>query len=251
MFLKIHFAGDDKDDVPYEKLRVKSTWKPDQPPNKILSQLSKFECAMKKQFVPFHGKSNLTKFQAGILEKICNSKNVIIAHGDKNLGPVGVDTKQYIQWGLQEHLLDPMTYQLISEKDVKIAANELYTTIYQWTQKHSLSDHLTKDRKKYIHQKIQDAISDPFGYFYLTIKIHKTPISIGPVWSDLASLPHSLRQWLDLVLQPLMTDQPTYFKDSFALNHELNTLVIPPNASLFTYNAVSIYTNIQIDDFLE
>ncbi len=165
MFLKIHFAGDDKDDVPYEKLRVRSTWKPDQLPNKILSRLRKFECAMKKQFVPRRGKSNLTKFQAGILKKICNNKNVIISHADKNLGPVGVDAKQYIQWGLQEHLLDLTTYQLISEEGAKIAAKELYTTIYQWTQKHSLSDHLTEDRKKYIRQKIRDAISDPFGYF--------------------------------------------------------------------------------------
>jgi hypothetical protein len=80
---------------------------------------------------------------------MCNNKNVIIAHADKNLGPVGVDANQYSQWGLQEHLLDPTTYQLISEEDAKIAANELYTTIYQWTQKHSLSDHPTKGRKKY------------------------------------------------------------------------------------------------------
>jgi hypothetical protein len=42
-----------------------------------------------------------------------------------------VDAKQYIQWGLEEHLLDPTTYQLISEEDAKIAADELYTTIYQ------------------------------------------------------------------------------------------------------------------------
>jgi hypothetical protein len=96
MFLKIHFAGDDEDDEPYEKLQVKSTWKPDQPPNKIPSRLSKFECTMKKQLVPCHGKPNLTKFQAGILKKICNNKNVIIAHADKNLGPVEVDAKQYI-----------------------------------------------------------------------------------------------------------------------------------------------------------
>ncbi len=63
MFLKIHFAGDDEDDEPYEKLRVESTRKLDQPPNKILSRLSKFNCAMKKQFVPRRGKLNLTNLQ--------------------------------------------------------------------------------------------------------------------------------------------------------------------------------------------
>ncbi len=105
---------------------------------------------MQKQFIPRLWKSNLTKFQAGILEKICNNKNVIIAHANNNLGPVGVDAKQYIRWGLQENLLDPTMYQLISEEDAKIAADKLYTTIYQWTRRHSLSDHLTIDRRNYI-----------------------------------------------------------------------------------------------------
>ena len=108
-----------------------------------------------------------------------------------------------------------------------------------------------QDSRNYIRQKIREATSDPFGYFYLTIKIHKTPISTRPVCSDLASLPHLLGQWVDLALQPVVTSQPTYFKDSFALKRELNTLVIPPNASLFTYDAVSMYTNIEIDDCLE
>jgi hypothetical protein len=109
---------------------------------------------MKKQFVPCHEKSNLTRFQDCIFEKICNNKNIMIALVDKYLSPVGVDAKQYFQWGLQEHLLDPTAYQHILEEDAKTAANELYTTIYQWTWKHSLCDHLTEDSKKYIRQKI-------------------------------------------------------------------------------------------------
>ena len=79
MFLKIHFEEDDKEDEPYEKLRVKSAWKPDQPPFKICQHLGNFECAMQRQFVSKRGKSNLIKFQAGILEKIRNNKSVIIA----------------------------------------------------------------------------------------------------------------------------------------------------------------------------
>jgi len=246
MFLKIHFAEDDKDNEPYEKLQVKSTWKPDQPPFGICQRLGNFECVMQRQFVPKCGKSNLTKFQAGILEKICKNKSVIIAHADKNLGPVGVDAEQYIRWGLEEHLLYPTTYQLISEEDARIAANELYKSIYQWTRKLSLSDHLTQDSSNYIHQKICEAASEPFGYFYLTIKIHKTPIFTRPICSDLASLPHSLGQWVDLALQPVVTNQPT-----FALKRELNELLIPPNASLFTYDAVLMYTYIEIDDCLK
>ncbi len=162
-----------------------------------------------------------------------------------------MDADQYIQWGLQEHLLDPTTYQLLSEEDSRIAANKLYITIYQWTRKHSICNLLTKDSRKYIHQKIQHARSDPFGYVYLTIKIHKTAISTRPICSNLSCLPHILGQWVDLVLQPAVTSQPTYFKDLFNLKHELNTLVIPPNASLFTNDAVSMYTNIDIDDCLE
>ena len=133
---------------------------------------------MQKQFFPRQGKSNLTKFQAGILEKIFNNKNVIIAHADKNLGPFGVDDEQYIWWGLQEHHLDSPTYHLVSEEDAKIAADKLYTTIYQCTWRHSLSDHLTQDRRDYIRQKIREASSDSFGYFYLTSKIHTRPQSL-------------------------------------------------------------------------
>jgi hypothetical protein len=118
-------------------------------------------------------------------------------------------------------------------------------------QKYSICESLNLDRRTYIRKQILKATLVPFGYLYLTIKIHKTPIFMRPVCSNLTSLPQSLGQWVDLVLQPVVTSQPTYFKDSFTLRCELNTLVIPANASIFTYDAVSMYTNINIDDCLE
>ena len=248
-FLKVHFAdnaytSDDEETTP--KLRVNSIWMPEQPPYKITQRIGNFESALEKNFRPRRGKSNLTKFQARILQDIRSNENIIIAQADKNLGPVGIDTEKYIRWALDEHLLDVNTYIRESEEEALAAAKNLFTEIIEWTRKHKMS--VSRDALKYIRHWSDKNLSDPFGYFYLTIKIHKGPLSTRPVCSDCTSLVHPLGKWLDHMLQPVVTSQPFYFKDSFTLKQEINKLVLPPNASIITFDAVSMYTNINIDD---
>jgi hypothetical protein len=149
---------------------------------------------------------------------------------------------------LDEHLTDSKTFVQVSEEDAQLAASDLYTNIYQWTCKNGMCDRLTKDAVNYIRHNTMKNRSHPFGYFYLTVKIHKTPVSTHPVCSDCASLVHPLGKWLDLVLQPVVASQPFYFMDSFTLKQELDKLVLPPNASIITFDAVSMYTNIDIDN---
>jgi hypothetical protein len=146
-YLEVHFADDnvEEDEESVKKLQVNSTWKPDQPPYKITQRLGQFEGAISCLLHPQQGKLNLTKFQASILQQICSNPNIIIAHADKNLGPVGVNTKQYIRWSLDEHLSDSETYVQVSEGNAQLATSDLYTEIYKWTHKHSLCDKLTKD----------------------------------------------------------------------------------------------------------
>ncbi|KAL7525089.1 hypothetical protein ACHAWF_003257, partial [Thalassiosira exigua] len=72
-----------------------------------------------------------------------------------------------------------------------------------------------------------------------------------PVCSDCGSLPHALGQWVDEQLQPIVKAQSTYFKNSFELKKELDGLQIPANASLFTYDAVSMYTKIDTEDCID
>jgi hypothetical protein len=45
--------------------------------------------------------------------------------------------------------------------------------------------------------------------------------------------------------------QPSYFKDTFELKKLLDDLELPPNASLFTADATSMYTNIPTEPALE
>jgi hypothetical protein len=56
---------------------------------------------------------------------------------------------------------------------------------------------------------------------------------------------------LNYALQPIAKEQHSYFKDSFELKQQLDDLNLPPNASLITFDAVSMYTNIDIDDCIE
>jgi hypothetical protein len=67
---------------------------------------------------------------------------------------------------------------------------------------------------------------------------------------DCASLVHPLGKWVDLTLQPIVATQHSFFKDLFTLKREMKNLILPLNASLITFDTVSMYTNINIDDCL-
>ena len=83
------------------------------------------------------------------------------------------------------------------------------------------------------------------------IKIHKAKGGTPPICSDCASLTHPLGKWLNYTLQPVVTSQPSYFKDSFTLKQELDKLALPPNASIISFDTISMYTNIDINDSIE
>ena len=239
--LKIFFAGDDTDEYDPKALRLKSSWRPPLPSLDIDTRICTFAQQMNAAFKPTRTPSNLTRQQQYLLNEIKHNKNITILTADKGLGPVGVDTKQYIQWALA-HLTDTSTYTLLTENDANTASAQLYQQIVDWTIQHHKT--IGTDTIKYIRRHTEMARADPYGYFYLLPKLHKQPISTRPVCSDCASLPHAVGKWVDRQLQPLVRAQATYFKNSLELKQLLDPLRLPPNACLFTYDAISMYTNI-------
>jgi hypothetical protein len=206
-YLKVFFSNKqatDEGDEEIENLRVNSKWMPTEIPNNIASWVGNFKGAFTRLFCPRNGKSNMTKFQATILQSICENESVIIAHADKNLGPVGVDTNQYIRWALDKHILDTTPYQQVSEDNALQCTPNLYYEIYQWTNNFAIASNVSQSSIDYIRYNTLKNRLDPFGYFCLTIKIHKTPVSTRPVCSDCASIIHPLGKWLDYALQPIV-----------------------------------------------
>ena len=55
---------------------------------------------------------------------------------------------------------------------------------------------------------------------------------------------HPLGIWIDRKLQGIAKQQESYIRNSFELCEQLCSTTYPPNAKLFTADAVSMYTNI-------
>ena len=243
--IKVHFAGDDDKEMSDTKLYLKSTWEPPLPPLEIDSRLCNFDKAIQELFVKKKTKSNVTKFQRRLIDEFRADDTHIIAGSDKGLGPCRVETHVYQKDGLK-HLTNTETYEIISEEQGKEDIAKLRHDIFKWTVRHRKV--LSKSEVNYLRKWLEDTVEDPYGYFYLLYKLHKSPISTRPVCSDCASLPHALGQWVDEMLQPIVKAQATYIQDSFTFKAELDKLTLPPNASIFTYDAVSMYTNIDTEE---
>ena len=90
-----------------------------------------------------------------------------------------------------------------------------------------------------------------FPGFYLTLKAHKlkqgqnvTHLKSRPIVACPGCLLHPLGIWIDRKLQAIAKQQESYFHTSFELRQQLCSTAYPPNAKLFTADAVSMYTNI-------
>ena len=158
---------------------------------------------------------------------------------------MGIDVEKYIKLGL-DHLLDPATYEMLTETQAEQDIDALWRDIHAWTVRHRSS--LPDDTVNFIREHMDKSMADPFGYFYLLTKLHKLPITGRPVCSDCGSLPHALGRYVDATLQPIVQDQALYFKNSAELKTELESLTLPANASLFTYDAVAMYPSINTAD---
>lgn len=174
---------------------------------------------------------------------IQNTDDFIIASCDKNLGPAIIEKTRYIQLAFRDHLNDSTTYRYLSTADADQFLTRLKAQYHAWFKTYSDTKDLTRADKRYLKHMFQNS-DTPFPVLYLTLKIHKQPMKTRPIVSCSGSLLYGLGVWLDHKLQQVASQQKSYFKSSFDLKRELTTLRLPPNARLFTADAVSMYTNI-------
>ena len=266
LHLRIHFANttndsnltQDEQEAAAEaynpRMYVKSHWSP--PPwtwpRQLDPRLALFDEQLHKLFRRKRGKTNLLPHQHRALRELQLQRDFLIVPCDKNLGPAIIQTEDYIRMAFRDHLNDTTTYKRLSTGEVNLAKAQQMNTLRTWIKKHKAS--LSAMEKKFLRQKMKDNENDmeePFARFYLTLKAHKLkpgdPLSAlksRPIVSCPGSLLHPIGIWVDSHLQKIAKVQRSYFRNSYDLKQALTQLDLPPNARLFTADAISMYTNI-------
>ncbi|KAL7460360.1 hypothetical protein ACHAXS_000816, partial [Conticribra weissflogii] len=161
-----------------------------------------------------------------LLSQLCRDQNLIITPADKNLRPVLLTRNQYITATIDKHLGNKNVYQRLTITQYQNATGyAINCTIHQWYQKHQ--SNLEDSELIFLHCCCLNATRKCLR-FYLNVKMHKTPWKTRPVLSTCGTFLHALSWWVNMHLQKL----------TFLLQR------LPPNARVFTADAVPMYTNI-------
>ena len=252
--LKYTFAGEipspmSKND---KKIYIKSDWDPPTGNDELESRLSAFSTTLTESIATHNSSipksSNLTRLQYHTLQQLKDNDDIIVLLADKNLGPVTMDKDTYISRVLTEHLSDTATYQQLSEKE---ARDQLYNAreqlLYTFTNPTATTQNSLTNNQKTFFNRVFQATKHRIPTFYGLVKIHKQPWKLRPVVSCCGSFLASISSWIDYHLQSIRTQIPSFIQDSISFKHQLEKTPIPHDSYLFTADAVSMYTNIDVD----
>jgi hypothetical protein len=159
-----------------------------------------------------------------------------------------MERTSYIERALKDHLLDRTTYTRLSPDDVRKSdkATEAELKALLTSYESILPEHEMVYFKRYLQQDHRQK------QFYITLKVHKKPMSSRPIVSCCGSLTEGFSKWLDAKMKLLIPFLPTHLRDSNQVLAELKKIgPLPRHAKLFTADAVSMYTNINTKHLLE
>lgn len=183
---------------------------------------------------------NLSKPQYNCMLNVKNDPRFIVCTTDKNLGPAIIERPVYIEHCLK-HLNQKDTYTQLTELEATQKISQARRLLESLREFHQLS--LSKAERTYFSRSLQEKVRIPL--FYITFKVHKQPTSTRPIVSCIGSVLNVYSKWLDYKMKLLVTNVPTYLKDSNQALQDFKLLgTLPPHAKLFTSDAISMYTNI-------
>merc|ERR1711920_351963 len=244
--LKAWLAGKEPDPNYTSKLHTKSNWIPPDHifpfPRELPRRINSFSEQLHKQFKKTKSRSNLNVLQRKALSHLRSQRELLVVQCDKNLGPAVIERDACIKTALNSHLSNTMVCRKLHPASIPLCQTRMQELIATWLKRYKTQ--LNKKERKFIKASLRKEYESLFGTFYLTMKVHKTPLETRPIVSCSGSILECLGKWIDYYLQKAAVRQPSYVKNSSELKKELCRLNVPANAKLFTADAKSMCTNI-------
>jgi hypothetical protein len=170
------------------------------------------------------------------MKKFKKENNFKIIECDKNIKICFIDTKLYNQFVI--HQLNNKNVYLKLNKDPLKDITELIEVKL----KHLF---LNKHISNKIYSKLNNK-NGKLGSFRILAKLHKDSLSFRPIVNCVNHSTVFLCLLIDLILQPFVKKTSSFILDSQNLIQKSLNISFPKNASLFTCDFESLYTNIDL-----
>ena len=179
--------------------------------------------------------SNLTFGECRALEELAADNTIVINKADKANVIVVRNHTDYAAEGFV-HLSDAAVYRELPY-DTTLEVEHLVTGFVQKLFKQGL---INEEMAKFClpNKNLRTA------RIYFLKKTHKTPMGIRPIVSGINCPTENLSQFVDVWLQPLMRELPSYVRDSTHFINVLETMTFPKDCLLISIDVTSLYTNI-------
>jgi hypothetical protein len=191
---------------------------------------------------PMHNLSRRHRDALRRLKQLLQAGVICILDADKNLGLVVLDTADYRARCIDElqkthNLLQPSDEDPHASTRAEIVEmlSEHGKDLPQWAQTF-LAASVDK------HPRTSAEYSVP--NFRVTIKVHKDPPEGRPLTANQKWRTQPLAELTAELCKPYVEEIPVWTKDSDSINRKLQTLKIPENAFLLTYDIVRLYPSI-------
>lgn len=172
------------------------------------------------------------------LTKLRRNKNIIVKKSDKGNCTVVIDREQYVKEGMRQ--LNSCAHYTQIENDITPETSKLvHETLLELLSK----GEITKKNLQYLSPVERNEVKT--AELYLLNKIHSDPpTKARPIISANGCPVERISEFVDFFLQPFVSEQHTYMKDTSDFIRKIEQIKIPAEALIITLDYESMYTNI-------
>lgn len=202
--------------------------------------------------------NNTSKLEREALTSLRNNNNIVIKKADKSNTIVIMDKDQYIAEAMRQ--LKSKHYMQVDKPDLHNLHHIIQNRVTQMYSKGSID----KETYRYL---CDNKPSLKCGHLYLLPKIHKIKDEVRyalqngqcsirqlppgrPIISQCDTPTRKIGAYCDYFLIPIVQNQSTYIKDTADFINKIETLELPAEVLLITYDVTSMYTNMEFGELL-